>query len=160
MPIIHIAHPRHRSNHHAQSCNYDYTITLMEKEKLSPFWELESPLPKDTLCKIWLKLANRFWRRFLNFVNVFSPFRYHLSLEKVWLYIWTDLNLLYPRMLCDVCMVEIVPVVLEKKLEFHLPKDDLRQVWLKMVYRFWRKQRFLKLVNVSFCIMYYVIIYP
>ena len=33
--------------------------------------KLESPSTKDALCQIWLKLAQRFWRRFLNFVNVF-----------------------------------------------------------------------------------------
>jgi hypothetical protein len=25
--------------------------------------KLESPLPKDDLCQVWLKLAQRFWRR-------------------------------------------------------------------------------------------------
>ena len=41
--------------------------------------KLESPSPKDTLCQVWLKLAQWFWiRRFLNFVNVFSLFHnYH-----------------------------------------------------------------------------------
>ena len=29
------------------------------------------PLPKDSLCQVWVKLAPWFWRRFLNFVNVF-----------------------------------------------------------------------------------------
>ena len=34
--------------------------------------KLESPLPKDALWKVWLKLVQRFWRRgFLIFVNVF-----------------------------------------------------------------------------------------
>ena len=34
--------------------------------------KLESPSPKDALCRDWLKLAQWFWRRrFLNFVNVF-----------------------------------------------------------------------------------------
>ena len=55
--------------------------------------KLESLSPKDALCQICLKLAQRFWRRFLNFVNVFSLFRNYLPLEKV----------------------EIGPVVLEKK---------------------------------------------
>ena len=32
--------------------------------------KLESPLPKYAWCQIWLKLAQRFWRkRFFNFVN-------------------------------------------------------------------------------------------
>jgi hypothetical protein len=25
--------------------------------------KLDSPLPKDDLCQVWLKLAQRFWRR-------------------------------------------------------------------------------------------------
>ena len=34
-------------------------------EKGYPFRlnKLESPLPKDDLCQVWLKLAQRFWRR-------------------------------------------------------------------------------------------------
>ena len=43
---------------------------------------LDFPLPKDALCQVWLKLAQRFWRRFLNFVNVSSLFCNHLPLEK------------------------------------------------------------------------------
>ena len=46
--------------------------------------KLESPSSKDALCQVWLKLALWFWRRrFLNFVNVFSPFCNYISpLEK------------------------------------------------------------------------------
>ena len=32
----------------------------------------KSWVPKDALCQVWLKLAHWFWRRFFNFVNVFS----------------------------------------------------------------------------------------
>ena len=40
------------------------------------------PSPKNALCQIWLKLGQWFWRRrFLNFVNIFSLFRYYLPLE-------------------------------------------------------------------------------
>ena len=46
------------------------------------FKKLESPSPKDALCQVWLKLAQWFWRRFLNFVNVFSLFHNYLPLEK------------------------------------------------------------------------------
>ena len=28
-----------------------------------PSFELESPLPKDALCQVWLKLAQWFWRK-------------------------------------------------------------------------------------------------
>ena len=45
--------------------------------------KLESPPPKDTLCQVWLKLAQWFWRRkFFNFFSVFSLFRNYLSLGK------------------------------------------------------------------------------
>ena len=45
--------------------------------------KLESSSPKDTLCQVWLKLAQWFWRRrFFNFVNVFSLFRNYLPLGK------------------------------------------------------------------------------
>ena len=43
----------------------------------------ESPSPKNALCQVLLKLAQRFWRRrFLNFVNLFSLFLNYLPLEK------------------------------------------------------------------------------
>ena len=45
--------------------------------------KLESPLPKDALCQVWMKLVQLFWRgRFFNFVNIFSLFRNYLPLEK------------------------------------------------------------------------------
>ena len=45
--------------------------------------KIESPSPKDALCQVWLKLAQWFWRRrFLNFIDVFSPFRNYLPLKK------------------------------------------------------------------------------
>ena len=45
--------------------------------------KLESPLPKDALCHVWLKFTQWFWRNiFLNFVNVFSLFRNDLPLQK------------------------------------------------------------------------------
>ena len=44
--------------------------------------KLESPSPNDALCQVWLKLAQWFWRRYLNFVNVFSLFRNYLPLGK------------------------------------------------------------------------------
>ena len=69
---------------------------------------LKSPSPKDALCLVWLELAQWFWRRrFFNFVNVYSLFCNYLPLEK-----GGALHL--------------------NKLEFHLPKDVLCQVWLKL----------------------------
>ena len=44
---------------------------------------LESSSPKDAFRQVLWKLTQRFWRRrFLHIVNVFSLFRYHLTLEK------------------------------------------------------------------------------
>ena len=49
-----------------------------------------------------LKLAKWFWRRFLNFINVFSLFPYYLplQLENDMTIICTKLNSLEPRMPC------------------------------------------------------------
>ena len=70
--------------------------------------KLKSPLPKDALSQVWLKLAQWFWRRiFLNFLNVFSLFRNYLPLEE-----GRALHL--------------------NKLESPSPKDALCQVWLKL----------------------------
>ena len=45
--------------------------------------KLEFLFPKDALCQVWLKLAQWFWKgRFLNFINVFSLFRYYVPSEK------------------------------------------------------------------------------
>ena len=71
--------------------------------------KLESPLLKDALCQVWLRLAKRFWRRrFLNFINAFSLFHNYLPLEK-----------------CGALHLN--------KLQFPSPKDTLCQVWLKLV---------------------------
>ena len=79
--------------------------------------KLESPSPKDALCQVWLKLAQRFWRRFFNFDNVFSLFHNYLPLEKE-----RALHL--------------------NKLESSSPKDALCQVWLKLAQWFWRRNFF------------------
>ena len=43
---------------------------------------LEFLSPKDTLCQVWLKLAQLFWRKWIfNFIKVFLLFRYYLPLE-------------------------------------------------------------------------------
>ena len=69
--------------------------------------KLESPLTKDALCQVWLKLAQWFWsRRFLNFVKVFSLFRNYL---KTWILCTQG---------CFVSsLVEIGSVVPEKKMK-------------------------------------------
>ena len=96
---------------------------LLEKGRGLHLIKLESPLPKDGLCQVWLKLAQWFWRRkFFIFINVFSLFPNYLPLEKGW-----ALHL--------------------KKLECPSPKDDLCQVWLKLD-QWFRIRRFFNLVNV------------
>ena len=69
--------------------------------------QIESPLPKDALCQVWLKLVLWFCRRFLNVVNVFLLFHYYLPMEKGMAFH-------------------------SNKLDFPLPKDALCQVWLKL----------------------------
>jgi hypothetical protein len=45
--------------------------------------KLESPSPKDGLCKVWLKLAQLFWRRrFLNDSTTFLYFCDYLPFEE------------------------------------------------------------------------------
>jgi hypothetical protein len=78
--------------------------------------KLEFPSLKDNLYQVWLNLACWFWRRVLKIFSVFLHFCYYLPLEKG-----------YPLRL--------------NKLESPLPKDDLRQLWLKLVQWFWRRSR-------------------
>ena len=54
----------------------------------------------DALCQVWLKFAQWYWRRLLNFVIVLSLFRYCFPLEKdVALHLWI-LNPHHSSMLC------------------------------------------------------------
>ena len=77
-----------------------------------------SASPKDASCLVWLKLAWWFWRkRFLNFVNAFLLFCYHLPLEKrcgpSFEQSWIPLN-----QGCFVTsLVEIGPMVLKKDMK-------------------------------------------
>ena len=48
--------------------NFQYFLLFCDYlplEKGNPLYfnNLESPTPKDDLCQVWLKLAQRFWRR-------------------------------------------------------------------------------------------------
>ena len=90
----------------------------------------ESPLLKDTLCQVWLKLAKWFSRRrFLKVVYVLSLCGYYLPLEKC---IALKLN----------------------KFEFPLTKNTLCHAWLKLARRFWR--RFSKVVYIFSICCYYL----
>jgi hypothetical protein len=95
---------------------FRYYLPLAKSYLLS-LNKLEFPLPKDNLYQVWLNLARWFWRRrFLKIFSVFLLFCYYLPLEKG-----------YPLPL--------------NKLESPSPKDDLYQVWLKLVPWFWRRSR-------------------
>ena len=115
------------------SNEYLFTISL-----LSPFGERrgpslnkhESPSAKDALCQVWLKLAQCFWRRFLNIIIIILQCCYYLPLEK-----GMDLHL--------------------NKLESPSPKGALFQVWLKLAQWFWRR-RFLNIFNIIFQCCYYL----
>ena len=90
-------------------------FTLLEL-KGSSFDKPESPSPKDALWQVWLKLAQRFWRRnfwissmyFCYFV-IISPWkRAGPSFEQIWIPVIQG---------CIVpSLVEIGPLVLEKKI--------------------------------------------
>jgi hypothetical protein len=60
---------------------FSYYLPL-EKGATLHLNKLESPPPKDDLCQVWLKLAQWFWRRFLNIFCIFLLFSYYLPLEK------------------------------------------------------------------------------
>ena len=121
---------------------------------------------------------------FKNFVNVFSLFFITSPWKVTGSFIWTNLNLIHPRMLCTkfswnwpsgsggiffFYFVNEFPIfhyyfplengqVLHlKKLESCWPKHALCQVWLKLAPWFWRK-RFLK-ISLKYS-HYFIIISP
>ena len=57
-----------------------YTCIPLEKGGALHLNKLESPSSKDALNQVQLKLAEWFWRRFVNLVNVFSLFLYYLPI--------------------------------------------------------------------------------
>ena len=100
----------------------------LEKGVALHFNKLESPSPKDALCKVWLTLAQWIWiRRILNFMY-FSLFRNYLPLEKN-----GALHL--------------------NKLESPSPKAALCQVWLKLAQWFWRRSFFFFNLSKYFCFL-------
>ena len=77
----------------------------------------ESSSPEDALWKIWLKLAQWFWRRII-FFFILSP------LGKV-------------NLCC--CKIKYLMFKMLKRLS-PSPKDALCQVWLKLAQWFWRRR--------------------
>jgi hypothetical protein len=90
-------------------------LSSLEVDLALYFNNLKSPLPKDDLYQVWLKLACLFWR-FLKIFCAFLLFCNYLPLGKG------------------------VPLHLHN-LESPPPKDDLCQVWLKLAKWFWRKSK-------------------
>ena len=101
------------------------TISPWKRVGALYFNKLESPSPKDTLCQDWLKLAKWFWRRrFLKFVNVFFAILSLSPLEKgAGSFIGTNLNPFTQEWFVP-SLVEIGPVVLEKKLKMWKVYDN------------------------------------
>ena len=75
------------------------------------FKKLESPSRKNALCQILMKLAQWFWRRFLNFINVFLPFHNYPFLEK-----FEQTWIPFTQGYFVTSLVEFGPVVLEEKI--------------------------------------------
>ena len=89
----------------------------LEKGRALHLNKLESPLLKDALCQVWLKLAQWFWRRIIFFL-ILSP------LGKV-------------NLCC--CKMKYLMFKMLKRLS-PSPKDALCQVWLKLAQWFWRRR--------------------
>ena len=122
----------------------------------------KSPLLKDALCQVWLKVASKwFWRKeFLTFANVLSLLNPRwrgcgLSFENklesplpmdVLCKIWLNGSMDRKRLLNANSILTILHLSLHKKgLSLHMnklesasSKDALCQVWLKLVKWFWR----------------------
>ena len=80
---------------------FHYYLPL-EKGAALHLKKLESHSPKDTLCQVWLNLAQWFLRRkcFLISSMYFHYFVIISPLKMAAPFIWTNLNLLHQRMLC------------------------------------------------------------
>ena len=92
-------------------CGYYLPLKKCMALNLNKF---EFPLPKNTLCRFWLELAQRFRRRFSKFDNIFfnfwllSPLRKRAkpSFDRNWIPLTQG---------CVPSLVEIGPVVQENK---------------------------------------------
>ena len=114
----------------------------LEKDMALHLNKLEYLSPKDALCQVWLKLAQRFWRNFLkfcqsNFGSLFFCFhgkRHGHSFQQT-------------RVPINVFLQFHNYLLLEKDMALHLnkleslsPKDVLCQVWLKLAQWFLRRR--------------------
>ena len=107
-------------------------------------WIWSSGSPKDALCQVWLKLAQWFWRGFLNFFTVFGLFHNYLPLEKGRALQLNKLESPLPK--DDLCQVKLkLPSGSGQEdfvLESPLPKDALCQIWLKLAQWFLKRWKF------------------
>ena len=87
------------------------------------------PLPKNSKCHQWLKLAQRFWRRFSEVVKIFSICCYYLPLQKGQGPLFQR-NLIPWTQGCSVpSLVEICPVVLKKKSSMYFNYAAIILLW-------------------------------
>ena len=93
------------------------------KRMWSFIWKNSKILHPRMLCaKVWLILAQLFWRRRFYITSMYFRYFVIISLwRRAWIFIWTYLN-------------------------FFSPKAALRQVWLKLVIWVWRR-RYLNLIS-------------
>ena len=173
-PMGHNAHLRNNSN--GQSL-FLYRVLIKREKWLSPFWELkvliflkvESPLPKDALCHVWLKWIFRRFKK--KFDKEFSLFCFYLPFQKGLIFIWANFNPLHPRMPCtkfgcnwlntsssgkkdftnfvdeflQFCYFTgkwVWPFIWKKNLKSPSPKDALCQVCLKLAKKFWSREEY------------------
>ena len=127
-----------------------YVIINCKKDVTLQFKNIESPSTKDALCQVLLKLALWFWRKILNFINVFLLLRWNLKevffggggmfgwiwsrgsggedfkisfmyfryfvIMSPWKRAWPFISVPFTKGCFVPCLVEICPVVLEKKI--------------------------------------------
>ena len=91
-------------------------------------YKFEFPLPKNTFCKVKLKMAQQFWkRRYPKLLNIFSL----LSPLRKWTrpFIWTKRN--HPLLLFSpvISLVEIGPVFLENILSLYFHYVAIIPLW-------------------------------
>ena len=76
-------------------------VIISSWEETWPFFhsnKLESSLPKISMCQVWKKLAQWFWRRFLKWhLSVLAILLLSPLFEMGCLFIWTNLYPLHPR---------------------------------------------------------------
>ena len=104
--VTHWLHKKHfLGNKKNPEQSHDYKSKLVKSLKCllleKGFEQSGIPFTQENIsCHVWFKLAKWFWRRrFLNFVNVFSPFRNYFPLDLGKEHGPT--NPLNPMMLCD-----------------------------------------------------------